>query len=317
MLRFASKAGEAVLLASLLASVMAGCSPEPGTPEYVLQKMKQGNAVGGENLGLLGPDRVPVLRALLDDRTSPRMARMQALERLCQLNGPGEETALASFLDDPDPEVRIRIARFLSERRAPEVVSLLLGRLGREQEELVRTTLARALQAAGKAMETPPEGTVEGFAAGLAADKGSRRADWLLALGGFHGEDVERILIASLEDQDPVVAATAARSLRGPAVRSIERMGPIYVGLLASPRLAIRQAGLAALEAASHPNRVPGPTACAEKPVLKLVEAVPEISQAIQVMLRDTNMSGRDRKLAESLRDCLAKFAPDAADGGA
>lgn len=307
----------ATLLFGLLPIAWAGCAPEPGTPEYVLDKLKQGAAVGGENLGLLGPDHVAGLRALLDDRNAPRISRLQALERLCDILAPGDSGALAGYLDDPDPEVRIRVGRLLSETGTADVTPLLLERFEREDEDLVRAMLMRGLQTVGKGIASPPDGIIDRFVAGLAAAEGPRRIDWVRALGGWHGEQVEGILVAALGDADPKLAIAAARSLQGPAVRSIERMGPIYVSLLASPRLEIRLAGLAALEAASHPNRVSGPSECAEKPVLKLVDAVPEVAQAVEALLGDASLRGRDRKLAENLRDCLAKFASGAADAGA
>jgi hypothetical protein len=307
----------AALLAGLAAIAWTGCSPDPGTPEYVLEKLKQGNVVGGENLGRLGSEHVPALRALLADLNTPRISRLQALERLCEIQAPAEPGALTEFLNDPDPEVRMRIARQVSEAGSAESALLLVERFEREDEDLVRSVLMRGLQVVGSGIASPPDAVIDRIVAGMQAADGPRRIDWIRALGGWHGEKVEGLLIAALGDADPRLAVAAARSLRGPAVRSIERLGPIYVSLLASPSPEIRLAGIEALEAASHPNRVSGPSECAEKPVLKLIDAVPELPQAVEALLGDARITGRDRKLAEALKGCLARFAPGAADAGA
>jgi hypothetical protein len=296
--------------------MLFACSPDPGTAEYVLSKLEQGRPVGGENLDLLGPEHILALRAILDNGNTPRMARMQALERLCQLSAELDLGYLSGYLDDGDPDVRVRIIQWLVEGRHPDAAALLLGRFEREEEDLIRAVLMRSLQTLGSALADPPDALLDRLTAGLAAAQGPRRVDWIRTLGGWHGQRVEALLLAALEDPDPMTAVAAARSLQGPAVRSIERMGPIYVSLLAHRRPEIRRAGLAALEAGAHPNRVSGAAECAEKPVLRLVEAVPEIGQAVDALLAERGLPEQDRKLAQALRECLDRFAPKPAGAG-
>jgi len=301
---------------ALLLSAATGCSPDPGTPEYVIAKLKQGHLVGGKNLDLLGPEQAAELQKLLDDQGAQRLTRLQALDRLCELQGEGDPAGLARYLSDPDPEVRMRVIRWLSERPAAESAMPLVQRFETEDEELVRAVLIQTLQDVGKRGDARLDEAVDRLAAGLAAAEGARRVEWIQVLGGWNGERVERLLIAALADEDSQVARAAARSLQGPAPRPVERVGPIWVSLLAHEQAGIRRIGLSALQAATHPLRVPGTDECAEKPVLKLLQAVPELPQAMEDMLRDADPNSEDHKLAGRLRDCLARFAPGPAYEG-
>ena len=296
----------------------AGCGPEPGTPEYVLAKMKEGLVVGAQNLDLLGPEHTEELLGVVLDGGQPRIARMQALDRLIQVGPEKVDERFGELLSSDDPDIRIRMVRRFAERRDELPVELLVERLDAESSLAVRRILVHTLQRIGAGRADPPEELVAGMIRRAREGKDERRRDWIRVLGGWHGEAVERFLAEALEDEDARIAAAAASSLQGPAVRDIGRMGPVYVSLLHHDFTPIREAAIAGLEAATHPKRMGGgPNECAEKPVLALVQSVPELEEAIESYRERRDLSDKELQLSERIEGCLDEFVAQEPPEGA
>jgi len=304
------------LLLAIAASLALGsCGPDPGTPEYILAKLREGRVVGGKNLKLLTEAQLDQMSAILDDRDAPAIARLQVLERMFQL---GLDDAMARFghhLDDDDPEVRLRIVQWLSERDDIDAARLLMKRIEVEKEIAVRANAIRAIKGIGRRIAEPDPGLIAELIAKLESPEAEQRRLWVTVLGGWHGKEVEDALIRELDDPDAEVRAAAARAITGPAVRSLERVAPLYISMLNHAQPDVRSAGIAGLAACSYPRRVPVPNAkCAEQPVLNLLEAVPELVEAVDAFLARSDLSTKDRRLATELKGCIQQFT--GADAG-
>jgi hypothetical protein len=320
-----SKRSTPVPLLVAAALLAAGCGPDPGTPEYVLSKLREGRVVGGENLDLLGSDQAPQLIELLKDEETARVVRLQLYERLLGMELDDAFEHFSPLLDDEDPEIRMRTAAWLAEREDRRTIRILVERLRREREAIVRSHLTRALQRVGRGIESPDSKLIDEMIAGLESDSAERRRTWAEVLGGWHGEKVERALAEALGDDDPTVSAAAARALRGPAARDPLRSAPLYLSMLSSKNENVRTAGIDALEAASYGDHLRSKgKECDPRAVGELLEVVPELPEAAELFAKRSDLSKRALHFAKSLDECLSRTgggadadpAPEAADAG-
>jgi hypothetical protein len=304
--------GRAFLLTAL---ALAACGPEPGTPDYVLAKLREGRVVGGQNLKLLTADHAPELQALLTDREAPSIARMQALERLIQLEPADAPERFGPLLDDADPEIRLRIIQWLERRADVESARLLIERLAKEQELVVRGKGIRALKRIGSGIAEPDPRLVEALIAKLENPAIEDRPAWASVLGGWHGQQVEAALIKALDDGDAEVSQAAARSLAGPAVRSLERLAPLYVSMLAHERPGVRSSAIYGLSACTHPRRIRlKGSSCTPGQVQSLLAVVPELPQALEALRQRGGLTTGDKRITDELTQCITEHA--GADAG-
>jgi HEAT repeat protein len=306
--------GSAIGILIALAMALPACGPEPGTPEYVLAKVREGRVVGGQNLKLLTEAQLGEMTALLEDKSALPIARLQVLERLFQLELDDGLERLGPLIDDPDPEVRLRIVQWLSVRSDIAAARLLVERIAVEQELVVSGNAVNALGRIGRGIADPDPELVESMISRLHNPADKQRRLWATALGGWHGERVEAALIKTIDDEDPAVRKAAAHSLAGPVVRALERVAPLYVSMLGHRHPEVRSAGVAGLSACSFPRRVPIKGAkCAERPTLSLLEVVPELPEALTAFRARTDLPTQDRRLASDLAACVeTHFGGDA-----
>lgn len=305
------------LVAAVLAAALAAaaCAPEEGTPEYVLDKLREGNLVGGSNLKLLTADHVPAMLEILNDHRMRKIARLQVLERLIVLAEEGKTDHLDALIGSEEEEIRLRIIQWLAQREDAASAEMLFDRLESEPEEVIKGNIERSLQQIGRGLKDPDPALVAKLIGKLHDPKSAERARWANVLGGWHGEQVEEALIKTLEDQDPKVRAAAARALTGPAIRSLERVSPVLLSMLQYPDPQVRVYGIAGLEACTHPMRNPSSrAACAEQPLLSLLEVLPELPTAVKAHIAREDLTTKERRLTEALGECIAKYAGAAAD---
>ncbi|MFO8073782.1 MAG: HEAT repeat domain-containing protein [Polyangia bacterium] len=308
----------AVPLLVAAALLAAGCGPDPGTPEYVLAKLREGRVVGGENLDLLGSDQVPQMTELLKDGETPRVVRLQLYERLLGMEPEDAFDRFSPLLDDEDPEIRMRTAAWLAEREDQRTIRMLVERLREEREAIVRSHLIRALQRIGCGIEDPDPQLVDEMIEGLESDSAERRRTWAEVLGGWHGEKVERALTDALGADDPTVSTAAARALRGPAARDPLRSAPLYLSMLSSDNENVRTAGVDALEAATYGDHLRSKgKECDPRAVGELLEVVPELPEAAELFAKRSDLSKRALHFAKSLDECLSQLGGGADAGPA
>ncbi|MBW2276285.1 MAG: HEAT repeat domain-containing protein [Deltaproteobacteria bacterium] len=295
--------------------VLCACGPEPGTPEYVLVKIREGRVVGGKNLKLLKEAQLDEMAALLDDENAPAIARLQVLERMFQMDIADEFERFGHHIDDDEPQMRLRVIQWLSQRDDPASARLLMDRLAVEKELAVRANTVQALKQIGRGLSEPEPELIAVMIAHLKDPDAENRRLWASVLGGWHGQGVEAALIEALDDSNPKVRATAARSITGPVVRGLERVAPLFVSMLGNTQPEVRTAGISGLASCSYPRRFAFKgSKCAEKPLLNLLEAVPELPEAVAVFLERPDLTTKDRRLATELTNCIKQFTE--ADAG-
>lgn len=296
----------AIKLAIAAGLVLVACGPEPGTPEYVLSKLREGRVVGGKNLKLLSEAELGEMTALLEDREAPSIARLQVLERIFQLELDDSFERLSPYIDDPDPELRLRVIRWLSTRQEPESARLLMARLQTEQEIAVRVNVLEALSLIGRGIGKPDPELIAEMLAHLEHPDAEHRHTWIRVLGSWHGENVEAALIRALDDPHPKVRAAAARALNGPAIRSLARVAPLLVSMLTNGQPEVRSAGIEGLTACTRTNRMMlQGGSCVKEPLLALLEVVPELPEALASFRQRSDLTTKDQRLAKELAECI------------
>jgi hypothetical protein len=294
---------------------LCACGPEPGTPEYIMAKLREGRVVGGQNLKLLGEGQLEEMMEVLDDPQAPAIARLQVLERMFQMNIDGAFERFGPHIDDDDPELRLRIIQWLSERGDSASARLLIERIAVEKELAVRANAVRALKRIGRGIAKPEPELIAEMAVHLEDPEAEQRRLWAAVLGGWHGREAEAALIEALDDSEAEVRAAAARAITGPVVRALGRVAPLYVSMLNHTQPEVRTAGIAGLSACSHPRRLPiKGSKCAEQPLLALLEVVPELPEAVTSFLARSDLTTKDRRLATELKQCIEQFT--GADAG-
>jgi HEAT repeat protein len=281
----------------------------------VIDKLREGNLVGGKNLKLLTADHVPAMLEILNDEQMRKIARLQVLERLITLAEEGQTSHLDALINSKEEEIRLRIVQWLAQRTDRASAELLFDRLESEQEEVIKANIERSLQQIGRGLKEPDQVLLAKLIAKLKDPASKERARWASVLGGWHGEHVEDALIEALKDEDPKVRAAAARSLTGPAVRSLERVSPVLLSMLEYPDPLVRGYAVAGLEACTHPMRNPSSRAkCTERPLLNLLDVLPELPAAVRAHAARKDLSSKERRLIEKLGECIDKYAgePDA-----
>lgn len=295
---------------------LGACGPEPGTPEYIMAKLREGRVVGGQNLKLLGEAQLEEMSAMLDDDQVPAIGRLQVLERMFRMNLDDALERFGHHIDDDDPELRLRVIQWLSERDDPASARLLVDRISVEKELAVRANAVRALKQIGGGIADPDPELIAEITAHLEDPEVEQRRLWATVLGGWHGEKVEAALIGALDDKEAEVRGAAARAITGPVVRALDRVAPLYVTMLSHAQAEVRTAGIAGLSACSHPRRLPiRGSKCAEQPLLRLLEAVPELPEALASFVTRPDLTTKDRRLATELKGCIDEFT--GADAGA
>jgi hypothetical protein len=250
-----AKAIAAVLLAGAALAV-AGCGPKEGTPDWVLARLRQGILVGAPNLALLTDKDLPGMKALVEDAAVLREGRMQALQRMMGIETKAAAEILPTFLAHKDPEVRLRVAEWMTYRGQPSMVKLLVDRLKTEKEEIVRLAIISALQRIGGKIEKPDPAIVSGMLALLADPATPNRDEWAMVLGGWGGDDVIPALTKALSDKDLRVEIAAARAIVGPRLRPLDVVTSIQIGMLEHKLADVRRAALSGLVSDTRPGRV-------------------------------------------------------------
>jgi HEAT repeat protein len=285
------------------------CGPDPGTPDYVLAKLREGRVVGGQNLKLLGEAELGAMTELLRDGEAPGVARLQVLERMFQMELDDAFERFGKYVDDDDPELRLRVIQWLSGRDDAAAARLLIDRIKIEEELAVRANAVRALKNIGRGVAEPEPELIAEMVAHLKDPDAETRRLWASILGGWHGRGVESALIAALDDEDAEVRGAAARAITGPVVRGLDRVAPLYVSMLGHAQPEVRSAGLGGLAACSHPRRLPVKGAkCAEQPLLKLLDAVPELPEALSEYDARPDLNTKDKRLVTELVNCIQQF---------
>lgn len=289
--------------------VLAACSPEPGSPEWVLAKLREGRVVGGTNLKILSVTQQGEMTAILMDTNAPSIGRLQVFERLIQIEVADAIEQFGVLINDEEPEIRLRTIRWLAKRNETRAAQFLIDRLAIEKEPIVRGNAIQALQRIGRGIAEPDRALLDKMISTFVNSKGEQRRAWATILGGWHSEAVEAALIGALDDDVAVIREAAAKALTGPALRSLERMAPLFVSMLNSTYPEVRSKGISGLVAASYPNRIlMRGNECAEQPVIKLLEIVPELPEAISVVGQRGDLNTKDKRLVKELTECIAKF---------
>jgi HEAT repeat protein len=274
-----------------------------------MAKLREGRVVGGQNLKLLGEAQLQEMFEVLDDQQAPAIARLQVLERMFQMNLDDAFERFGHHIDDDDPELRLRIIQWLSERGDTASARLLIDRITVEKELAVRANAVRALKRIGRGIGKPEPELIAEMASHLENPEAEQRRLWATVLGGWHGRDVEAALIEALDDDAAQVRAAAARAITGPVVRALERVAPLYVSMLSHAQPEVRTAGISGLAACSHPRRLPiKGSKCKEQPLLNLLETVPELPEAVTSFLARSDLTTKDRRLATELAACVEQF---------
>ena len=289
---------------------ISACGPEPGTPEYVLNEIRQGKVVGGANLQLLGAAELDRMLEMLADPKSPRMARLQLVERVTRMELEDPVPKLAGLLAHPDPEVRIVVTSWLGSQKKNSVVTTLIDALKKEKELAVEANLVNALVRLGTEIEKPPAQTIDRLLKELEEAPGPRKKIWARILSGWRGERVIQALSSQLASEDTDLAVASATALVGPLQRPIEVLVPVATGMLDHPVSRVRAAGLGGLLASTFPGRVSGLAACTEKPTLALLATAHDIKAVVEQFLTRNDVQENEKKIAKQLLECLTKHEP-------
>ncbi len=296
---------------SLLGFCLLGCGPEPGTPEYVLKKVREGHVVGGQNLELLTATHVDAMLAIVDDSKAPRISRLQMLEWATRMELPNAFGKLRKYIDDENPEIRILMIRWFAQLGDVRGGQLLIDRLEGEKEEAVRMNIISTLTRLGAQNREPDAALINGLVAKFEAQNSKLRKTWAVILGGWQGEAVLSTLQKALADPDEHLQTIAAQALAGPAVRPLKQMATIFEGMLDHRTAGVRTAGLVGLTNATYPGRIAAMNDCAEKPTLILLGELPGLYSLLEKFLVRTDISDEERTLAKALNECLAKHTKE------
>jgi len=307
----ASRYKRAVALMAIGACLtLWACGPEPGTPEYILAKIREGRVVGGKNLKQLKEAHLDQMAALLDDEGAPGIARLQVLERMIQFQLDDDFERFGKYAHDDNPELRLRIVQWLSQRKDPASARLLMDRIAVEEELAVRANGVQGLKQIGRSIAEPDPELIAQMIDHLEDADADKRRLWASVLGGWHGQDVEAALVEALEDPEPKVRAAAARSITGPVVRGLARVAPLYVSMLQNSQAEVRSAGISGLSHCSFPRRFSFKgSKCAEQPMLNLLEVVPELPEALAAFRGRADLTTKDKRLVTELAACIEQFA--------
>lgn len=144
---------------------------------------------------------------LIDALAGDDPSRAQVLHALSKIQNRDAVEHVLPLVDDPHPQVAAKAWWVLGRMAVPEAAEVLVGRLGQQDEEELRSDLTRALQYLG-------EPAVPGLAAALVSeDRGVRRhaAEALVAVGAPAIGALDVLLETALgEDRDVAVLAMEA-----------------------------------------------------------------------------------------------------------
>ncbi|MCP4679241.1 MAG: hypothetical protein GY854_27890 [Deltaproteobacteria bacterium] len=297
-----------------LATCAFACGPEPGTPEYVLAKVRDGHVVGGANLEILTGDHLDAMLSIINDPDSVRMARLQLTERAIRMEEAGAFDRLSPLINHKDPEIRIIVIRWFSHLGNAKATNLLIDRLRIEKEKVVKINIITTLIRIGVKTRDPDAAVLAKLIGEFESKDNPMPKDWVRVLGGWRGEPIIRALQKAMSSSDEEMCRIAAQALAGPAVRELKIMGPILMNMLDHKQLAVRKAGLMGLTSATYPGRILAVKDCAETPTLALLSTLPELPKVIKTHISREGIEKEEKTLAEALDKCLSRHTtnPDA-----
>jgi HEAT repeat protein/cyclophilin family peptidyl-prolyl cis-trans isomerase len=158
-------------------------------------------------LGRIGdPAAAPALIDLLTRRGLNQYLRIETAAALAAVRGEGSTDILIDLLSDPSPPVRGAALRGLA-ASDPQGFLFILSGLDPDRHWSVRAELANVLAA------LPPDTALPRLRAMLDDPDHRVRPSVLAGLMSLETPDAEKIALAHLEHEDPVVRAAAARAL--------------------------------------------------------------------------------------------------------
>ncbi len=297
---------QTVYVLSLVTCTFA-CGPEPGTPEYVLAKVRDGHVVGGSNLEILTAANLDAMLTIIEDPDSERMAKLQIIERATRMEAAEAFDRLSRLINHKDPEIRIIVTRWFDRLGDVKAANLLIDRLHVEKEKVVKINIISTLTRIGIKTRNPDAELLTKLVGEFESKDNPMPKDWVRVLGGWRGEPVIRSLQKAMSSSDESMCEIAAQALAGPAVRDFEIIGPILVDMLGHKLPGVRKAGLMGLTSATYPGRILAVKDCVEKPTLALLDALPELPKVIKTHVAKEDIPQEEKTLAESLDKCLSR----------
>jgi len=283
--------------------MILSCSPEPGTPEYVVAKIRTGEKPEKKEFELLGTEQVPALLQAVQDNALGVPARTAALDVLLALEWPDREKELRKLLSHNDPQVRIRVSNHFRSNANPESAQKLLEALKNEELELVQGHLARALQRIG--MKPNPSAKIKDELIKMASSGSTNlRQAAATALGGWMGKDVSELLEKlALKDIAAGVRHEAARSLVMPSVRYLDDLIPRLGKLLDEGKGEVKMWAVVGILQATRKERGPFNKPCDEDQMIKVLNYIPQLERKLE-HIRTTG-SFKTSKMAEKMLECF------------